>query len=74
LNVCPSSNIALSVAEEMAHHPIRALVEHGVRVSINSDDKTIFGQSVSDEYMALYSSGAVNADDLERIRKDSLEP
>jgi len=72
LNVCPSSNVALSVSRDIAHHQIRVLVDNGVRVSINSDDKTIFGNSVSEEYLALHRAGTLSAPELEAIREDSL--
>ena len=73
LNVCPSSNVALSVVEDLAHHPIRELIQNGIRVSINSDDKTVFGRSVSEEYLGLYQSGVATAEELDVIRLDSLE-
>ena len=72
LNVCPSSNVALGVVSDIAHHPIRALVDHGVRVTINSDDPTIFGQSVSQEYLLLYRSGLMAAEELDAIRQEGL--
>ncbi|MGA2785689.1 MAG: hypothetical protein ABSF09_13425 [Candidatus Bathyarchaeia archaeon] len=73
LNVCPSSNVALSVSSDLAHHQIRSLVENGVRVSINSDDKTIFGKTVTDEYLGLFQAGTLDVKELERIRLDSLK-
>jgi len=72
LNICPSSNVALSAAADLARHPIRTLVRSRVRVSINSDDKTIFGKSVTDEYLGLFRAGTLTAPELEAIRVDSL--
>ena len=72
LNVCPSSNVALGVVKDISHHPIRTLFDNGVRVTINSDDLTIFGQSVSQEYLLLYNSGLLSADELDTIRREGL--
>jgi adenosine deaminase len=72
LNVCPSSNLVLSVVSDLPRHPIRTLARNGVRVTINSDDKTIFGQTVADEYLALFQAGTLTAEELEAIRIDSL--
>jgi adenosine deaminase len=72
LNVCPSSNVALSVARDLSSHQIRILVDNGVRVSINSDDKTIFGKTVSEEYLGLYKARTLEPEELEAIRIDSL--
>jgi adenosine deaminase len=72
LNVCPSSNVALSVVEDLQHHPIQDLIRNRLRVTINSDDKTIFGRTVTDEYLALYRAGTLTAEELEAVRIESL--
>ncbi len=73
LNVCPTSNVMLDAASDMASHPIRLLYDNGVPVTINSDDPMIFDQSVSDEYRNLYQAGVFSADELDDIRRASLE-
>ncbi len=72
LNVCPTSNVMLGAAADLASHPIRVLYDHGVDVTINTDDLMIFGQSVSDEYLNLYRARVFTADELEEIRIRSL--
>jgi len=72
LNVCPSSNVALGIVSDIKLHPIRTLVDHGVRVTINSDDPTIFGQSVSQEYLLLHKSGLLSAEELDAVRVEGL--
>ena len=72
LNVCPGSNVALMVADTLPRHPIRAMVRAGLRVTINSDDKTVFHRSVSEEYLALFQAGTLGVDELEEIRRESL--
>lgn len=72
LNVCPTSNVMLKVAESYALHPIRKLYDHAVPVTINTDDLVIFNQSVSGEYMNLYESGLMTAEELNTIRETGL--
>lgn len=72
LNVCPTSNVMLGAVADLESHPIRALYDHGVDITINTDDLMIFGQSVSDEYLNLYRAGVFTADELEEIRRRSL--
>jgi adenosine deaminase len=74
LNVCPSSNLALGVVREISQHPIRSLVDNGLRVTLNSDDLTIFGQSVTHEFLLLYRSGLLSAQELDSIRHEGLLP
>jgi aminodeoxyfutalosine deaminase len=50
LEVCPSSNIATRAVTTLEEHPIRAFVEAGVVVTINSDDPPMFETSLNREY------------------------
>ena len=72
VNVCPQSNWCLRVVENYCEHPIRKMFDAGVRVTLNSDDYTVFGRSVSEEYVELYRHGLFSADELEVIRQNGL--
>ncbi|MGE5652696.1 MAG: adenosine deaminase [Bacillota bacterium] len=72
LNVCPTSNIMLKLVSSYADHPIRKLYDHGIPVTINTDDLLIFNQSVSQEYLNLFGSGLMAADELNAIRETGL--
>lgn len=50
LEVCPGSNIALGVYPDFRSHPLKRLMEAGVRVCLNSDDPPFFGTSLANEY------------------------
>jgi adenosine deaminase len=50
LDVCPTSNVALSVVPDLAHHPLPVLLRHGVACSINADDPLLFGVDLLHEY------------------------
>ncbi|MBL7497524.1 adenosine deaminase [Frankia sp. CNm7] len=50
LDVCPTSNLQLSVVPSLAEHPLPALLAAGVRCSINADDPLIFGPGCLEEY------------------------
>lgn len=73
LNVCPTSNIMLRLVESYSVHPIRKLFDYGIPVTINTDDMLVFTQSVSQEYLNLYISGLMNADELDFIRETGLK-
>lgn len=73
LNVCPTSNIMLRVVESYTVHPIRKLFDYGIPVTINTDDMLVFNQSVSQEYLNLFRSGLMNADELDYIRETGLK-
>ena len=72
LHVCPSSNVMLGYAPSYKDHPIKALYENGVRVTINTDDLLIFDSSIENEYLRLYRAGTLTAKQLDEIRKIGL--
>ena len=50
LEVCPSSNIATRAVATLDEHPIRDFRDAGVTISVNSDDPSMFGTSLNQEY------------------------
>lgn len=72
LNVCPTSNLKLGRVDRLDRHPIRALFDQGVRVTVNTDDLLIFGSSLSEEFLALHQCGLFSAQELDTIRQNAL--
>jgi adenosine deaminase len=68
LNVCPTSNIKLKQVRSYKTHPIRILFDHGVKVTINTDDALVFGDGVSEQFLKLLKAGVFTADELNKIR------
>ncbi len=70
LTVCPLSNVKLCVVPTLAQHPLPALLNHGLCVTINSDDPAYFGgyvlQNYTDCFDALPQWGAAQAYTLAR--------
>jgi aminodeoxyfutalosine deaminase len=50
LEVCPSSNVATRAVASLEDHPIRIFREAGVTITVNSDDPSMFGTSLNQEY------------------------
>ena len=72
LNVCPTSNIKLKRVRSYKTHPIRILYDHGVKVTVNTDDALVFGDGVSEQFLKLHKSGTFSADELNQIRLNGL--
>ncbi len=70
LTVCPLSNVKLCVYPTLADHPLPAMLESGLCVSINSDDPAYFGgymnQNFVETFAALPQLGARQAYTLAR--------
>jgi adenosine deaminase len=54
LEVCPTSNVALGLFPSYEDHPLGALREAGVRVTLGSDDPPYFGCSIGSEYAVAH--------------------
>lgn len=74
LNITPTSNVLLGRVPSIADHPIGRLYRSGVDVTVNSDDILIFDSDVSKEYLRLYESGCLSAEELDCIRQNGLKP
>lgn len=57
LEVCPTSNVRTGAVRSLAEHPLRALFEAGVMVTLNSDDPGIFGCTLAGEFEAAQGMG-----------------
>jgi adenosine deaminase len=53
LEVCPGSNVALGLYPTWRAHPIQALRERGVKVTIATDDPPFFHTTMANEYDRL---------------------
>jgi len=73
LNITPSSNYLLGRVKDLKSHPIATLYRNSVDVTVNSDDVLIFDSDVSKEYLRLYQSGCLDAEELDDIRKNGLK-
>lgn len=72
LTVCPLSNLKLCVVNDMAAHPIRRMLDLGLRATVNSDDPAYFGGYVGDNYRAIAASGLVGRDELVTLARNSF--
>jgi adenine deaminase len=61
LTVCPLSNLKLGGVKELRQHPLRRMLEIGLRATINSDDPAYFGGYVHENFIT--SAEALNLTD-----------
>jgi adenosine deaminase len=72
LTVCPLSNVRLRVFDEMEQHPIKWLLERGVRVTVNSDDPAYFGGYLLENYLAIQRALDFDAEQLRQLARNSF--
>lgn len=50
LEICPSSNIALGLFQDLPSHPLPQLMDAGIKMSLGSDDPPFFRTNLPQEY------------------------
>lgn len=73
LDVCPISNHRLMPGVTLARHPIRELLDAGVQVTVSTDDPLMFGNSLTDEYVALSEQRGFSREELRRVARHGFE-
>jgi len=72
-DVCPISNVKLNVVDSLETHPIRRLVDRGVKCTLSTDDPFSFGNTVEDEYAALSAGLDFTEEEMKQIAKNGFE-
>jgi adenosine deaminase len=72
LTVCPLSNLKLCVVDDLASHPIDAMLEAGLKATVNSDDPAYFGGYVAQNYRAVAQARGLSRDDVAILARNSF--
>ncbi|MDX6686938.1 MAG: adenosine deaminase, partial [Baekduia sp.] len=70
---CPTSNVATGVYASYADHPLGALREAGVRVTLASDDPPYFGATLGGEYAVAASHFGFDETALREVTRTAIE-
>jgi len=73
LDVCPTSNVLMSVVPSMESHPLPALLSAGVRCSINAYDPLPFDTDLLREYERCRDVLGLTDEDLASVARTSIE-
>lgn len=73
LDVCPTSNLLLSVYPSLAEHPLPQLLEAGIKCSLNGDDPLLFGPVLLEEYELARSEMGLDDAALASIARASID-
>jgi aminodeoxyfutalosine deaminase len=72
LEVCPTSNLCTGVVQRWRDHPLARLAGCGLRVTLNSDDPSLFRTSLAGEYRSAHRRLGLAPSSLYRIHRDSI--
>ncbi len=72
LTVCPLSNLKLCVVKDMKAHPLRRMLELGLRATVNSDDPAFFGGYVYDNFSAVHEALELTVSETLALARNSI--
>lgn len=73
LTVCPLSNVRLRVFDKMSDHNLKALLEQGLCVTVNSDDPAYFGGYLLENFLAAAEALSLSHAQLAQLARNSIE-
>jgi len=73
LTVCPLSNTALQVVDNLQNHPLKKMMDLGLKVTINSDDPAYFGGQVNKNYIDTQKALNLTKQELYELAKNSFQ-
>ena len=72
LTVCPLSNLKLCVVNDLRKHPIKTMLDKGLKATLNADDPAYFGGYVVDNFMAVMDAGLIDRSDAVQLARNSI--
>ena len=72
LTVCPLSNVKLRVFDTIADHPLKRMLDRGLRVTVNSDDPAYFGGYVNENFSSVGDALGLSAQELTAVARNGF--
>jgi adenine deaminase len=72
LTVCPLSNLSLCVVNDLRQHPLKRMLDLGIRATINSDDPAYFGGYMGANIAAVREALAMSEEDIKTLARNSF--
>ena len=73
LTVCPLSNLRLCGVTDMRQHPLKRMLDAGLRATVNSDDPSYFGGYLLDNFVAVADALKLGRQDLVTLVRNSIQ-
>lgn len=72
LTVCPLSNLKLRVVDDLAAHPLKRMLDLGLRATVNSDDPAYFGGYLAQNWIETARALSLTRAELVTLAKNSF--
>jgi len=73
LTVCPLSNLKLCVVEDLKDHPMRKMLDAGLKATMNSDDPAYFGGYMNENFLQLTEALNLTKEEVVTLARNGFE-
>jgi adenosine deaminase len=73
LTVCPLSNIKLCVVGDIKQHPLKRMLDMGLKATVNSDDPAYFGGYMNENYLAVAAALDLSRSDIIQLAQNAID-
>jgi adenosine deaminase len=73
LTLCPLSNLKLKVVKDLRDHPVKKMLNLGIKATINSDDPAYFGGYLNENLIEVSKALHLDKADLYQLAFNSFE-
>jgi len=73
LEMCPTSNVQTKAAASLAAHPIREYFSRGLKVTVNTDNRTVSNTTLTKEYELLQGQFGFTKEEFKEMNLAALE-
>ena len=73
LTVCPLSNLELRVVDDLKDHPLKKMLNLGLKATVNSDDPAYFGGYMNANLLQIAEALDLTQEEIKTLVKNSFE-
>ena len=73
LTVCPLSNLELKVVDDLKDHPLKKMLNLGLKATVNSDDPAYFGGYMNANFLQTAEALDLTQEEIKTLVRNSFE-
>jgi aminodeoxyfutalosine deaminase len=73
VEICLTSNLRTGLCPNLNEHPAKSYFDHGVMITLNSDDPAMFGTTLAREYQLAQQTFGFTDEHLRELARNSFE-
>ena len=73
IEMCPTSNLRRGVVPSLQKHPIRTFFDKRIKVTVNTDDPSMFNTDMNNEYLQLHRQLNFTVSELFKLTLNALD-